>query len=205
MDFRCDFRPGKWEQRFFQSVSSPRWQEKGSWVQQNECITNQIPETLHCEGEIYVSMLCKHPLQCDVRVETVCSFETRMAPLIVLSRELLSEYREHLEIVLYDRGINLWHHFYTDGKPSWKLIAFADYPLHPGTKYPLVAEVRNSPRGRFLYMGIGEPAFGCRMPDDWPETFYAGITACEGKNSFYSFALTNVTGDTVKCERFNRR
>ncbi len=206
MQFKCDFRPGMWDKDFFQIVKSPRWQVNSQWIQESDGISNQMPlPPDDDEGKMYVSMLCKQPLRTDIRIETECSFDERMAPLIVLSRELLPEHREHLEIVLYDRGINLWHHFYDNGKPSWKLIAFQDHPLAAGEKHRLVAEVRNSPRGRFLYIGIDEPSFGCRMPENWPETFYAGITACEGKNKFYSFTLSGVTDDAVKCERFRKK
>lgn len=204
MSFHIDFIPGRWDAEKFQTVRSPRWQLCSSWIQESDGITNQMPEDPADEGGMYISLLCKQPLQGDVRVETECSFVSRMAPLIVLSRELLTEHREHLEIVMYDRGINLWHHLYHNSKPSWKLLAFQDHPLAAGEKYTLVTEVRNLPRGRFLYMGIGDVEFGCRLPDDWPETFYAGITACEGSNKFYSFTLDDVSKDAVKCERFNR-
>ena len=38
-------------------------------------------------------------------------------------------------------------------------------------------------------MGCNGHTFGCRLADDWPETYYVGFTACEGRNRFYDFTL----------------
>ena len=40
-----------------------------------------------------------------------------------------------------------------------------------------------------LLMGCNGHTFGCRLADDWPETYYVGFTACEGRNRFYDFTL----------------
>lgn len=206
MDHKCDFRSGNWDQNDFMVVRSPRWQNSSSWVQHPDCITNLVPNDLdpddpESEGRMYVSMLYKKPLHGNIHVETCCDFEDRMAPLIVFSRELGPVYREHLEVVLFDQGINLWHHFFRDGVPSWKLIAYQKLDLKKREKYLLTAELRFTERGNFIFMGVGEPQFGCRLTDDWPQECYAGITACEGLNRFYSFAAKELSTEGVINER----
>ncbi len=211
MDFYCSFAEGKWNAGDWQFCRSPRWEACSSWRQESDCIANEFAADLDPSetqmgrertGETYLSMLWRQPLYGSCRVETTCSFEERMAPLIVFSKELVSVHREHLEVVLYDKGINLWHHFFNDGKPSWKLIAFGDYDLPPDTRHHLVAEIRATSRGKFLYMGIDKPDFGCRIPDDWDE-YFTGFTACEGHNRFYDFAVKEVKPLEIMKERIS--
>ena len=192
------FAVNQWDPEEWLPVRSPRWQEMSHWLQQEECITNYVPEDLEPEdmqmgrdrtGETYISMLLKRPVTGSAQFSATCAFHSRMAPLIVFSRELDSVHREHLEVVLYDRGVNLWHHFYNNGTPSWKLLAFMDLDLPVGEKHLLTAEMIFTPRGKFLIMGCNGSTSGCRIADDWPETYYAGFTGCEGRNSFYDFSI----------------
>lgn len=196
--YYTSFAKDQWDPEEWLIVRSPRWEEISRWIQKDDCIANFVPDDLKPEdmqmgrdrtGESYISMLLKRPVTGSARFSTTCAFHSRMAPLIVLSRELSPVHHEHLEIVLYDRGVNLWHHFYHDGKPSWKLLSFIDLDLAIGEKHTLTAEMIFTHKGRFLLMGCDGRTFGCRIADDWPETYYAGFTGCEGKNCFYDFTL----------------
>ena len=72
-----------------------------------------------------------------------------------------------------------------------------------GEKYTLTTDTLFNKAGKFLVMGCNGKTFGCRIADDWPETYYVGFTACEGKNRFYDFTLssTNELSEAMK-ERF---
>ena len=210
--FNCSFGRNLWQKSDWLYVRSPRWQDTSSWEQQDDGISNVIPDDLKVEdtqmgqdrtGETYLSMLYKKPVTGSIRVETTCLFEERMAPLIVFSRELTSVHKEHLEVVLYDRGINLWHHFFKNGKPSWKLIGFQDIALEANKPHHLVAEIRSTIKGKFLYMGVDTPTFGTRLAEDWPDEYFAGITACEGRNRFFDFAISPVAPLEVMKERIS--
>ena len=210
MEYKCNFTPSGWNQDDWLLVRSPRWEAHSTWRQEADCIANNFPEDLTAEdtqmgrdrtGETYLSMLFKQQLSGSVRIETTCSFVERMAPLIVLSRELSPVHKEHLEIVLYDRGINIWHHFFNDGKPSWKLIAFQDIDLQADRQYRLIVELHCTKKGKFLYTGLNTTGFGCRLSDDWPNECYAGITACEGRNRFYNFAISDILPSDTMHER----
>ena len=203
------FAKDSWNPEDWQIVRSPRWLEVSHWEQFEDHIANYMPDDLRPEdmqmgrdrtGESYISMLLKQEVQGNAKISTVCAFDGRMAPLLVFSRELGPVHHEHLEVVLYDRGVNLWHHFYRDGKPSWKLVAFIDLGLEIGRKYTLSAEMLFTHKGRFLVMGCDGQTFGCRIADDWPETYYVGFTACEGRNRFYDFTLCRDTkpGEVMK-------
>ena len=193
-----EFKQGGWDPADWQIVRSPRWMEVSHWEQHEDHIANHLPPDLRPEdmqmgrdrtGESYISMLLKEPAYGSSRAAAVCAFDGRMAPLLVFSHELGPVHREHLEVVLYDRGINLWHHFYKNGVPSWKLISFFDLDLKVGQKYTLSAEMIFKNKGKFLLMGCDGQTFGCRIADDWPEQYYVGFTACEGRNRFYNFTL----------------
>ena len=207
------FGENAWNPDEWLIVRSPRWTDISHWEQNSDHIANYIPADLRPEdmqmgrdrtGETYISMLLKQPVTGNARMSTVCAFDGRMAPLIVLSRELSPVHHEHLEVVLYDRGLNLWHHFYEDGKPYWKLVAFLDLDLKAGEKYELTTEILIANKGKFLIMGCNGKTFGCRIADNWPETYYVGFTACEGKNRFYDFTLTPGSTDSpVMKERYS--
>lgn len=199
MSYYTQFTENGWNPEEWQIVRSPRWLDVSHWEQYSDHIANYVPADLKPEdmqmgrdrtGESYISMLLKTPVNGSSRISTVCAFDSRMAPLLVLSKELGDVHHEHLEVVLYDRGINLWHHFFHDGKPSWKLIGFIELDLKIGEKYTLSAEMRFTHKGNFLIMACNEHSFGCRIADDWSDTYYVGFTGCEGRNRFYDFRLT---------------
>ncbi len=208
-----EFKAGLWKSDEWQIVRSPRWNDVSHWVQYADHIANFMPPDLRPEdmqmgrdrtGESYISMLLKTPVAGEVKISTTCAFDERMAPLLVFARELGEVHHEHIEVVLYDKGVNLWHHFYRDSKPSWKLISFLDLDLKTGEKYQLSAQLICRNKGKFLLMGCNEHTFGCRIADDWPETYYVGLTACEGRNRFYDFTLSGNTAlSPVMAERFS--
>lgn len=212
MKFLCSFAKDQWNPDEWLKVRSPRWMESSSWIQREDHIANELPGDLRPEdmqmgrdrtGETYVSMLLKQPVHGSAFFRTRCCFDDRMAPLLVFSKELTPVHKEHLEVVLYDKGVNLWHHFWDGEKPSWKLIGFIDLDLKQGRAYDLSAQFIFCKKGIFLIMGCDGLTFGCRL-DEWPHQYYAGFTACEGRNRFYDFELQEdppLTG--VMAERFS--
>ena len=129
------FVPG-WDKSLWQPVRSPRWIHSAEWKQESDGISNIIPGDpgskfkKHIPGGDYISMLFKKQCSGNTRFETTCMFMERMAPLMVISPDAPAVYGEHIEAVIYDRGINVWHHFIKkDGKPGWKLMGFQAFPL----------------------------------------------------------------------------
>lgn len=198
--FECVFSGGGWDAEQWILVKSPRWKHVGGWLQQDGYIENQTPEGASKKdmlgpraAETYTSMVYRQKVSGNVDIASTMVFEDRMAPLIVLAPELGEnttghpEYREHWEVVLFDKGINVWHHTYRDGKPAWRKAAYASFQLKPATNYRLVVRVRRSPRGPMLTMAVDGHEFGY-VEDNLPESFYVGITGCEGRNRFYDFS-----------------
>ena len=84
-------------------------------------------------GEVYSSMIVDRPPVPDLLGRTRTSFDFRMAPLVVLTgpsgedRDGNPEYREHVEVVIYDLGENVWHHTWVDDGPTWYRAGWGDF------------------------------------------------------------------------------
>jgi hypothetical protein len=146
-------------------------------------------------GETYTSLVRMQAIIGSFRGEATMSFAHRMAPLIVLaptlgtSQDGTPEYREHWEIVLFDQGVNVWHHVCRDGKPSWRKAAFARFPVKAGEKHKLTVAVKRGRDGAQITAKVGDHELGY-LDEHLPESFHVGLTGCEGINRFYDFRLT---------------
>lgn len=200
----CRFGRGQWSAADWVLVKSPRWDYFGGWVQQDDHLMNEHPADATPKemlgkraAETYTSMVYRHKVSGRTKVSATMLFEDRMAPELVLAGELgldakgRPEYREHWEIVLYDEGINVWHHEIRDGKPFWRKAAYLKTPFQPGVQYTLEAlvEFPAGGKGPQLSVTCDGKRFGCLLPT-LPEPFHVGVTACEGVNRFYDFKLT---------------
>jgi len=202
--FACSFKPGGWDSNDWVLVKSARWEHFGGWVQRKDCIENETPagvapeqlRTKKYAPQTYTSMVLKQKVGGKrVDVYAGMAFTERMAPLIVIAPDLgedakgRPEYGEHWEIVLYDQGINVWHHKPKDGKLWWRKAAFARYTFKPNTRYELGVRIERTRKGRMLSLSIdGELKLGysdAALPDE----FHVGITGCEGVNRFYDFSV----------------
>jgi hypothetical protein len=200
--YECAFASGKWNASDWQIVKSPRWPYIGSWEQQKDHISNKVPEGVsHHDllskraGETYTSMLLKKKIEGNVTISSTMSFDYRMAPLLVITSAYgkdkggFPEHREHFEIVLYDKGLNVWHHYFTNGKPHWRKAAFMNADFKPGEKYTVTVSISFSKRGPMMKISCNGKEFGY-TDDSLPKEFYVGITGCEGINRFYDFKIS---------------
>jgi len=199
--YQCSFAPDKWKSSEWQIVKSPRWPYIGAWEQQKDHISNKIPKdaTAHemlskRAGETYTSMLLKEKFSGNVDISCTMSFDYRMAPLLVIApiygkdAKGQPEYREHFEIVLYNKGLNVWHHYYTNGIPHWRKAAFMKAEFKPKQKYTLNVKINFTKPGPMMTISCDGKTFGY-IDDTLPQVFYIGLTACEGVNRFYDFKV----------------
>ena len=148
----------------------------------------------HCSA-VYSAMVLKDKVEIGQTVSSVMGFDWRMAPLIVLAEKLDKAetgepvFGEHWEIVLYDEGLNVWHHMIKDGKPFWYKAAYLKGPFEKNTRYNLEVKVTKTRKG------VKEMTLKCcgyeigYIDNDLPDSFYAGIIGCEGRNMFYDFKV----------------
>ncbi len=194
--YSCTFEAGHWNRADWIPVKNPRSEHFGGWVQQDKCIANEVPDNATPEelqgkraAETYSSMVYKEKITGNVTITATMSFAHKMAPLLVLASELREsakgkEFGEHFEIVLFNEGVNVWHHFFKDGKLTYRKAAFATFPLEKDKNYML--EVKRS--GKLLTISVAGHTFGY-TEDALPDSFYVGITGCEGLNRFYDFMV----------------
>ena len=199
--FRCCFSREAWDPSRWIMVKSPRWDHLGTWIQGEVFIQNETPADAKPEdllgsraAETYTSMVLKKKFGPDLTVRAKMEFKQRMAPLIVIAPELghdekdRPEYREHYEIVIYDKGLNIWYHNFKDGKPWWKKIADSRFTLKPNTRYDLTVEIKKNAHGKMISISIDGHQVGI-LRESFPDEFHVGITGCEGENRFYDFEV----------------
>ena len=205
------FGRGKWNAEDFSIVKSPRFDGVGSFVQEADHIVNSVPggasleDLLSCPAA-YCAMMHKAELSGNVLIASRMSFDHRMAPLIVIAPEMgksadgrYPEFREHYEIVLYDEGLNVWHHRYADGKPSWYRLAYLTDRYEAKTVYDLEVQIGMTAKGPQMTVRCQGRQFGCALPFHFTgEKFYGGIIACEGVNRFYDY---RVCGEAIPGSR----
>jgi hypothetical protein len=200
-EFKCSFAKGKWSQNDWIRVKSARWEYLGGWIQKNNYIENVIPFGAEPKallgklaGQTYTSMVMKEKIKGDITIVSDMEFTFRMATLIVIAPTLgqntngVPEYREHFEVVIFDKGVNVWHHFFKDGKPFWKKAAYSNFTLKPNIRYTLEVKIEHTSKGKMMKVSVDGHEFGY-MDDSLPDEFYVGITGCEGINKFYNFAV----------------
>lgn len=194
--YSCAFSPESWRVEDWFVVKSPRWDFDGEWVQEADHIRNRVPADATPQqmlgeraGETYASMLYKEP-QTALCVRAKMSFDERMAPLVVLAAEPVfnaaghREYREHIEVVLFDEGVNIWHHYWSKERgPHWRRAAWLRFAVGANRRYAL--EVERC--GSTLTVRCDGRVFGVEIA--LPESLYVGVTGCEGTNRFYEFGL----------------
>ena len=199
MDLRyaCTFAPQGWSAAEWIAVGSSRWAWRSAWVQEGDHIRNQVP-TGASEDELrgprapetYASRVWKERVSGPLRVCAELSFDHRMAPSIVLAPELSADcnsqpqYREHYEVVLYDQGVNVWHHTFALGRPRWQKLAHHPFALAPRQHH--ILEVEKRAAALVVRVASRELALPCPALSDH---CYAGLTGCEGVNRFYSFSV----------------
>ena len=203
-EFSTSFARGKWSENDFVMVKGPRWESFGTWRQMDDHIVQEVPDK-YSEVELhkgmhhlsYVSMCFAKKIRMAKKVicSSTMSFDYRMAPLIVIAPVLgrdeklgVPEFREHWEIVLYDKGINVWHHRYINGKPAWYKLAYMFTPYLPKTIYDLQVSLKHTAKGAQMVIKCEGKEFGVAMPVEFTaKEYHVGIIGCEGINRFYDF------------------
>jgi hypothetical protein len=203
-DVNVDFSRGKWDESSWIIVKSPRLDYCRGFTQRDGWIENVCPDLSPKEifekhnNAVYSGMVYKDKFKIGAEVSSKMGFDYRMAPLIVIAPELgrskdgKPEFREHWEIVLYDLGLNVWHHYMTeDGKPAWfKAASLKLKPedvYKPNIRHDLKVKISKNRKGRKeMFVTCGD--YVLQYADDsLPDEFYAGILGCEGRNMFYDF------------------
>lgn len=208
--YASGFGADEWSDEDWISVKSPRWDYIGSWVQREDHLKNLTPpghdpDRLIGSPHAYTSMVLAEAFSIEEALEIACrmEFDYDQGPQIVLAWDLgedensYPEYREHLEIVLWSRGINIWHHTYRDENVAWARKAYGRFPLKRRTRYDLKVRIEEprrragypGPEGKMIAVSVdGENLFAYHEPA-LPDEIYAGIIGYASINRFYNFRV----------------
>ena len=200
-EVKVDFSRSKWDKGRWLKFKSLRWEYTGEFDQEDDHVVNRCPAGVSDEElyekhvcDVYASMVYGEKISGSSEIVSTMSFDHLMAPLIVLTPELPRDekgrlvFRSHYEVVLYNEGINVWHYSYENGKLDWHLAAFARAPFEPKKRYQLKVSMARGKREMRMTVECGSVKFGFEDAS-LPESFYAGITGCEGRNRFYDFSM----------------
>ena len=197
---RVAFGRGKWSRSDWIVMKGPRWNYVKEFVQKEDHIQNDCPDVPDEElysryvTDVYTSMVYAKTFTAKAEIASVMSFDHLMAPLILVAPRIgrdaagRPELWEHHEVVLYNEGINVWHYEWVDSAPKWHLAAFLRVPFEAGRKYDLKVTLEKRRGQMQLDVDCGGHHFGYQ-DEKLPETFYAGITGCEGRNRFCNFRV----------------
>ena len=210
----ADFKPvdvsfarGKWDPGDFTLVKCARHDYIGSFDQMDDCVANHCPPGSTPEevykkhnDRVYAAMLHKTQFPLGTTVSSRMGWDWLMAPLIVIAKDLGAdaqgrpELREHWEIVIYNQGLNVWHHFYENGRQRWFKAASLQLPesayFKANVPHDLAVKVsRDSRRNKTMTVTAGGYTLHY-VDESLPEEFHAGIIGCEGRNFFYDFKVT---------------
>ena len=206
------FARGKWNPADFIPVKSWRWDYVGSFDQRDDAIVNRCPDVSGEEvyrkhsSSVYAALVHKSRFSLGTKVSSTMMFDCRMAPIIVIAEDLgrneklgVAEFRDHWEVCFYDWGVNIWRHYFKDGVQKFYRAATLLVPeknwFKPNEKYDVQVTVARNKRGVKAYKEITVEVGGytlAHVDDDLPDTFQAGVIACEGRNFFYDFRAERV-------------
>jgi hypothetical protein len=202
--YTSEFGRGKWRREDWLMLKCPRFdQSVSSWIQNDDHIANPVPPGASSEElmgkfapNTFVTMVLRQKYAGSASISSTMSFDHQMAPLILIAPEYAldaggrPEYRNHWEIVIYNEGICVWQHFWNSGKCSWRLAAHCKCSFNPATRYRLNVDLGFYPSGKELKISCGENSFSF-FADALPDSYFVGLTACEGVNRFYDFEINS--------------
>ena len=185
------FTKGNWED-FFEYAYTKRFPFKPRFKQEENCIVNARNPEMN-DGFDYTTIMTKDKYGVGTKLHVTCSFEKYGAPLITLTDTLERDKDGELsygvchEVVLWEKGINVWNLFEENGVIKWYKLLAAEFPLEAGIKQEMYIELGE----KTIKVVVRDKMVVLRI-ENLPEEVYIGITGCENINRFY-----NVKIDTV--------
>ncbi|MBQ8507564.1 MAG: hypothetical protein IJ466_09075 [Clostridia bacterium] len=197
---QISFAKGKWNREDFILAFPFRLRDTSAFIQEEDCVSGGAnPE--HSEGFDNFSLLTRETYGPGVRACTHSMFEKRGCTEIIFVPEISrgesgeKRYGACFEIVIYKGGVNVWRHYYDEGKCSWHKRLGMEFPLDENEAHTLAAEVQP----HYLVFTLDGKKTILRT-DDFPERFHLGITCCEGAARIYDLSIETGVPSTVPVE-----
>ena len=178
-----------WKKELLQAYSF-RFTETPDFKQAGDHVTTAINPD-HREGFDNISLLLPEPCTAGVKATLRCGFDGLGCPEIILVKKPercpdgAVRYGECFEVVLWKNGVNVWRHFMDEHHAcSWHKRLGVTMPVSEGDIHELTVETAKESI-TFRVDGVGVEL----RTEDLFDTFYVGITACEGIVRLYDFTV----------------
>lgn len=204
---RVDFADGKWDKARWTEVRQAAWDRGNPFDQEPDHIVCRADPSWSDEelfknhvSEVFSCIMLTNVFSGRLTVSTEASFDHRMAPAIVIADETpkdaqgREELRDFYEIVLYDKGLNVWRHRNpVGGEPIYDKAAYLEADFEPKKTYKLEVSLRpmTVKGGRSacdVRVTCGGRSFGLQEPG-FPRSFRVGVIGSEGRCRFRSFEV----------------
>ena len=183
------FASDGWREELLQAYSF-RFTETPDFKQMEGHITTSV-NSEHREGFDNISLLVPEPCSAGIRVSLKCSFDGVGCPEIILVKKPercedgALRYGECFEVVLWKNGVNVWRHFmYGEYKCSWHKRLGLNMSVSEGDIHELNVEVARD----YITFDVDGVRASLRTEDLF-DSFYVGLTACEGVVRLYDFKV----------------
>ena len=172
-------------------VYTYRFKETPPFIQEDDHIRSGVNPT-HPEGFDNISLLSPQPCAAGVKASLRCAFEGLGCPEIIIvekpekCEDGAVRYGACFEVVLYKNGVNVWRHFMdeADHRCYWHKRLGLKVPVAENQIHQLDVEVTKDSI-LFAVDGISVQL----RTEDLPETFYVGVTGCEGIVRLYDLEI----------------
>lgn len=187
---KINFGTGSWKKELIQAYSF-RFTETPDFTQTEDYITTAVNAS-HREGFDNISLLFPETYGIGVNAKLRCAFEGVGCPEIILVEkpEICDDgavrYGACFEIVLWKNGVNVWRHYMdeADHRCWWHKRLGLTMPVTENEIHELEVAVEEN------YIIFSVDGVGVKLrTEDLPETFYVGLTACEGIARVYSMEI----------------
>ena len=188
------FARGAWDPSAWVLAKNPTVNHLGQWVQCDTYIENATPADPAKRSSLedtLTTMVYGKPFTGDCTVAATFRIGAGAAPGIILAQDWKPDaagrpqYGEFFEAIIYERGINLWHHFAQDGKRTYELAAFYEFPLKPDTPYKFTVHRK----GKTLEMTVDGHRTGVLI-HSIADQLFLGVEGCEGVCQVSDFIVT---------------
>lgn len=183
------FADNSWEEGLTQAYTF-RYVETPDFKQQADHVTSSKNPN-HKEGYDNISLLSKETYGAGVKARLRCSFDGLGCPEIILVKKPEKcddgaiRYGECFEIVLWKNGVNIWRHFMDENyKCSWHKRLGLTMPVSEGDIHELYVETKEN----YITFSV-DGVTATERTEDLFDSFYVGITACEGIVRLYDFEI----------------
>ena len=186
------FANEKWKEELIRAYTF-RFKEAPEFKEASDHITTSENPN-YKDGYDNISLLAKESFSAGVKASLRCSFDGLGCPEIIIVKkpEMCDDgfvrFGEHFEVVLWKNGVNVWRHFMDESyKCSWHRRLGVTRSVTEKDIHELEVRVEKG------YISFSVDGINATLrTEDLFDSFYIGVTACEGIVRLYDFKIESL-------------